>query len=299
MTRAGRCAEAGAPPWAATSAPADLRNAWLRPADLVHALAHEQFVLHYQPQMHLPTGQVAGLEALVRWRHPQRGLVAPDHFIPLAEQTDLIRPLSRWVLTTALRQSQRWRQARPETRIAVNCSMQTLQDPHWAQTVLTLCDAWQVSPTRLTVEITESTRASNLAQVHTTLTCLRRHGVWIALDDVGAGYASLAALHRLPVDACKLDKPFIFALRTDAKAAAIVRMLIALGHTLGLQVVAEGVENRDTYDLLTTLGCDVVQGFYVSRPLAAADVLPWLHGACGQFRPGPLFRTEGTPAPYL
>lgn len=265
--------------------PAEHSGSGIHPSALLHAITDEQLFLYYQPQIGLSHGQLAGVEALVRWRHPQRGIVSPDHFIPLAEQTGLILPLSQWVLNTALRQFQHWQLGHPGSRLAVNLSMRNLQDSRCAQTILTLCDIWRVSPTRLTIEITETTLATDSAQVHTTLTDLRRHGVWIALDDVGAGYASLAALRSLPLDVCKLDKPFIFALLTDTKAAAIVKMLIELGHTLGLQVVAEGVEDRATYDLLAAFGCDVVQGYYVSHPLPATAVLPWLQRTRRQFQP--------------
>ncbi|MGE0681086.1 MAG: putative bifunctional diguanylate cyclase/phosphodiesterase [Candidatus Binatia bacterium] len=306
----GHCLSCGAgnPQWEYESSlditreallPSENRSPWIRPEALLHAITHDQLFVQYQPQIKFTTGQLAGVEALVRWRHPQRGIVPPDHFIPLAEHTGLILPLSRWVLNSALQQYQQWHKGHPGSRMAVNLSMRNLQDQHCAETILTLCETWQVSPTWLTIEITESTLATDTEQVHATLTRLRQHGVWITLDDVGAGYASLAALQRLPLDEFKIDKPFIFAMRTDAKAAAIVHTLINLGHTLGLQVVAEGVEDRATYDLLATQGCDLAQGYYVSRPLSAADFLPWLHRTLWQSQPASVCFARDTLVPCL
>jgi EAL domain-containing protein (putative c-di-GMP-specific phosphodiesterase class I)/DNA-binding response OmpR family regulator len=246
--------------------------------ELRQAIETEQLLLYYQPQVSLPSGAVTRVEALVRWRHPEHGVIPPDHFIPLAEYTGLIHPLSRWVLNAALGQGRIWHEAHPQLRIAVNLSMHNLHDPQLVDTITRLLDTWAVPPTGLTVEITESTLAADPVRVQATLTQLRAMGIQIAIDDFGTGYSSLAALRRLPVDEIKIDKSFVLGMTGEDNNAVLVRAIIDLGHTLGLQVVAEGVEDREAYDLLVTLGCDLVQGYYVSCPLPATEFTPWLEG---------------------
>jgi diguanylate cyclase (GGDEF)-like protein len=244
-------------------------------ADLRRAIVSDELVLHYQPQVDVRSGAMAAVEALVRWRHPQRGLVAPDVFIPLAEQTRLIRPLSRWVLGAALRQCAEWHRAGLSIPVAVNLSAHDLHDPTLPDVVTELLRSSDVSPENLRVEITESSLMADPARAREVLARLRALGVQIAIDDFGTGYSSLAYLKDLAVDELKIDGSFVHDMSADAGARAIVRAAIDLSDDLGLRVVAEGVEDNATWEALAALGCDVAQGYYFSPPLEAADVAGW------------------------
>jgi diguanylate cyclase (GGDEF)-like protein len=245
-------------------------------ADLRRAIDGHELVLHYQPLVDVDSGRSTCVEALVRWQHPQRGLVPPDEFISLAEDTGLIRPLSTWVLDHALRQCHKWRTMGLEVAVAVNLSMRNLQDEDLPATLESLLTKWQVPPALLRIEVTESSLMANPARVMGVLTQIHDMGVPIAIDDFGTGYSSLAYLKRLPVDELKIDKSFVQDMVLDAEDAAIVRSTIGLAHELGLKVVAEGVEDQATWDLLAGLKCDVIQGYYVSRPLAPKRATAWL-----------------------
>lgn len=244
--------------------------------ELRHAIEHDQLLLHYQPQAHFATGRIPHVEALVRWQHPHHGFLPPDRFIPLAEQTGLIKPLSLWVLNSALRQCRLWRQEGLDLRVAVNLSMRNLHDTQLPDTIAGLLATWSMPPTCLEVEITESALAADPERALETLTRLGAMGVKIAIDDFGTGYSSLGYLKRLPVDAIKIDKSFVIGMATDDNDAAIVRSTIDLGHNLGLEVVAEGIENQATWNLLDSLGCDFAQGYYLNRPIPAAELTRWL-----------------------
>jgi len=244
-------------------------------ADLRHAIQHDQLLLHYQPQVDLTTGHIVQVEALVRWQHPQHGLLFPDQFVPLAEQTGLIRPLSLWVLNTVLRQCQVWQQEKLDLRLSVNLSMWDLQDVQLPDTLSQILQTWNVTHDTVEIEIVESALAADLERTVEILTRLRERGVRIAIDDFGAGYSSLLYLKKLPVHTIKIDKSFIKDLRNEHDAT-IVRSAVELGHALRLQVVAEGVEDQETYDILRTLGCDFAQGNYISYPLPALEFARWL-----------------------
>jgi len=241
-------------------------------ADLRRAIEGGELVLHYQPQVDVGSGALAAVEALVRWRHPQRGLVAPDVFIPLAEQTRLIRPLSRWVLNAALRQYAEWQAAGLSIPIALNLSAHDLQDPTLPDLVTDLLQSYGVPAEHLRVEITESSLMAEPTRARDVLARLRHAGVQIAIDDFGTGYSSLAYLKDLAVDELKIDGSFVQEMAADAGARAIVRAVIDLSDDLGLRVVAEGVEDQATWEALAALGCDVAQGYYFAPPLEAADV---------------------------
>lgn len=263
--------------------------------ELRHAIENEQLVLHYQPKASFVTGGVSHAEALVRWNHPQRGLVPPDQFIPLAEQTGLIRPLFLWVLNDALRQCAVWQQEGIELHVAVNLSMRNLQDPRLPDVFVNLLSRWNLDPTWMELEITESALAADPERAMKILTRFSAMGMRIAIDDFGTGYSSLAYLKRLPVDEIKIDKSFVLGMANDENDATIVRSTIDLGHNLGLKVVAEGIEDQATWDLLTAWGCDLAQGYFLSRPLPAQDFAAWLRtcgrGAMGQRR-APTVRIE-------
>lgn len=244
--------------------------------ELRYAIEHGQLLLHYQPKISHHTGCIMGVEALVRWNHPQRGLVAPDDFIPLAESSGLIQPLAQWVLQAALQQSVKWHAAGYSFTVAVNLSTRNLLDIDLPGRVAKLLATYQVRPEWLVFEITESAVMAEPARALETLSKLNKMGIQLSLDDFGTGYSSLAYLKKLPVSEIKIDKSFIKDMEVDASDTVIVRSTIALGHNLGMKVVAEGVENMQIWDLLTALGCDASQGYYMSRPLTAAALDEWM-----------------------
>jgi diguanylate cyclase (GGDEF)-like protein/PAS domain S-box-containing protein len=242
--------------------------------ELRHAIGHDELVLHYQPTVALATGRTVGVEALLRWRHPKHGLTLPDQFVPAAEETELIQPLARWVLNQGLGQLRRWVEAGLKIDLSVNLSAWNLHDPDFPDLMSDLLASFGVEPTRLKLELTESSIMAHSAIE--TVTRLSALGVGLSIDDFGTGYSSLAYLKRLPVNQIKIDKSFIVSMIGDSANASIVRPIIELGHNMGLQVVAEGVENRETWDRLKTLGCDLAQGNYMCPPIPAADLTPWL-----------------------
>jgi diguanylate cyclase (GGDEF)-like protein len=245
--------------------------------ELRQAIANDGLVLNYQPKVSLFLSQIVGVEALVRWPHPVHGLIPPDEFIPLAEQTGLIGPLTRWVLERAIRQCRDWAQAGLHLKMAVNLSTRTLYDQELLSMVTDLLEAYRVAPSQLVLEITESMLMDDPERAHIVLARLRERGVSIALDDFGTGYSSLAYLKRLPLDEIKLDKAFVLGLDVDADPAdvAIVRAVIAMARPLQCEVVAEGVESLQAWKMLREFGCDLAQGYYLSRPLPAAALEQW------------------------
>jgi diguanylate cyclase (GGDEF)-like protein/PAS domain S-box-containing protein len=247
---------------------------------LVHelrlAIDTDALVLHYQPKLDLRTGHVAGVEALVRWPHLQRGLLGPDTFVALAERTGLIRPLTNWVLDAAMRQSAAWQADGQFLPIAVNLSVADLQRAEFVQEVAALLDRYQLGHGAIQVEVTESTLMADPGRVAATLEALRAVGVAASIDDFGTGYSSLSYVKRLPVRELKIDQSFVSGLTSDDSDRAIVSATIDLAHALGLRTVAEGVEDARTLELLTELSCDEVQGYYFCRPLPAADFGAWM-----------------------
>jgi diguanylate cyclase (GGDEF)-like protein len=243
---------------------------------LRRALEAGELVLHYQPKADLRSGRVVGVEALVRWRHPDQGLLGPGEFIPLAERTGLIHPLTRWVLDAALRQTAEWRRAGRSLSTAVNVSTRCLLDPSLPDQVVERLAAWQLPPDSLILEVTESAVMADPARALDVLGRLHTIGVGLALDDFGTGYSSMAYLKALPVDELKVDRSFVGQMATNPSDAVIVRSTIELGHNLGLGVVAEGVESQEAWDQLRGLGCDTAQGFLLGRPMPAPDLERWL-----------------------
>jgi diguanylate cyclase (GGDEF)-like protein len=240
------------------------------------ALDERELVVHYQPAVDLRTGDLRSVEALVRWRHPRHGLLLPGEFVPLVEQTSLIRGLTMEVLDQALRQSRTWHDDGVDVRMAVNLSPRTLQDPVFPEELERLLYRWDVAPAQLDLEITESTVMSNPKRAMDALNQLRALGVGLVLDDFGTGYSSLTFLRGLPVDQIKIDRSFVENMATSSTDSVIVRALIDLAHNLGLHVVAEGVENELVASSLTELGCDAAQGFYLSTPRSGRELTEWL-----------------------
>src|SRR5260370_27590732 len=235
--------------------------------ELRRAIDRGQLVLHYQPKVDLSSGQLTGVEALVRWQHPQRGLLVPDDFVPLAEQAALIESLSKWVLRTALGQAGAWRRAGFDIPVAANLSMRSLQDERLPDRVAQLLTEFDLPPSLLVIEITESTLMQDPSRTLGILERLRETGIRVAIDDFGTGHSSLAYLKQLAVDEVKIDRAFVQEIVTDETDRIIVRSTVDLAHSLGLQVVAEGVQNKMTAALLASLGCDQAQGFLISPPL--------------------------------
>jgi diguanylate cyclase (GGDEF)-like protein/PAS domain S-box-containing protein len=244
--------------------------------ELRRAIEKNELLLHFQPKVDLRDGTLAGVEALVRWQHPVRGFLPPGEFITLAEETGLITPLTRWVLEVALKQHQAWRAVGLDIPVAVNLSRRTLHDPELPEMVAQLLTRWGVAPEGLVLEITESSLMADPQRAGENLTRLRALGVHMSIDDFGTGYSSLASLKNLSVDELKIDQSFVQAMATDASARAIVRAIIDLADALNLRVVAEGVEDRATLDVLASLGCQVAQGYFLSRPIAAAELQAWV-----------------------
>ncbi|NOY66272.1 MAG: EAL domain-containing protein [Gammaproteobacteria bacterium] len=244
--------------------------------DLRKALNSEELVVHYQPKLDMKTGQTRGVEALIRWNHPERGYIAPDQIIYIAEHTGLIKPLTRWVLQTAISQCSQWHSMGLSLSVAVNLSTQNLQDPSLASIIQSTLSTYNFPPEYLVLEITESAVMLEPEQANKVLTLLDSMGVWISIDDYGTGFSSLAYLKHLPVDELKIDKSFVMNMQKDDNDAVIVRSTVDLAKNLGLKVVAEGIEDQGTWDTLSILGCDYAQGFYMSKALSASEFEKWI-----------------------
>ncbi len=244
--------------------------------DLHHAIVKGELVLHYQPLVSLDSESVCGAEALVRWQHPQHGLMTPAVFIPLAERTGEIEPLTIWVLDSVLGQIRAWRERGYELPISVNVSAITLHNREFPDQVAALFRKWDVPVDDLKLEITESAIISDVVRATETVTRLHRMGVRISIDDFGTGHTSIAYLRRLPVAEVKVDRSYVGNMTRNNDDAVIVRSIVELGHNLGLRVVAEGVEDDETWKVLADLGCDAIQGYRVSHPVDAIAFETWL-----------------------
>lgn len=244
--------------------------------ELAEAIDKGQITLFYQPKMDFKNQAITGVEALARWVHPTRGIISPLEFIPLAERSGLIKPLSARLLDQALAQAAKWQAKRTPLKVAVNLSMQVLEDPALAGNVAALLERYGLAPDVLEIEITESDAMADPTRTKTTLDALHELGVKLSIDDYGSGYASLGYLKEMPVSTLKIDKSFIESLCTDDECAIIVGSTIDLAHDLKLDVVAEGVEDEATWKKLRELGCDLAQGFLFTQPLPARDLARWL-----------------------
>lgn len=254
-------------------------------SDLRRAIDENELLLYCQPKVDIASREVCGAEALVRWRHPQHGMVATGEFIALAERAGLIMPLTRWVLETAFRQSHTWCEQGICRPLSVNLSAQDLRDPRLIDRIVGLFATWAVPPELIQFELTESALMEDPAGALETMTRLKALGVDLFVDDFGTGYSSLSYLQKLPVDALKIDQSFVANMLTNAGSATIVRSTVELGHNLGLSVVAEGVESEGLWDSLRALGCDTAQGHFVGMPIPAGQFIdweahsPWKHAA--------------------
>lgn len=245
-------------------------------AELQHAIEADELLLYFQPQIHLPTRSVGGFEALVRWQHPERGFVAPDAFIPLAEQTRLIHPLTDWVIRRALEFGKQLDALGCDASVSVNVSVNNLREKDFSQRLQRLLVDMQVPPARLLLEITETAALVSTDRALAMLQSLRDIGVRLSIDDFGTGYSSLTYIRQMPVQEIKIDNSFIREMDQSTADATIVKSNIDMCHSLGFEVVAEGVETAEVQAMLEAMGCDLVQGYHIARPDAPAAVLAWL-----------------------
>jgi cyclic di-GMP phosphodiesterase Gmr len=251
---------------------------WLE-SNMRRALAENQFELYYQPKVSLSTGSVDSVEALVRWNHPERGMVSPMAFIPYAEESGLIIPLGKWVLEAAAKQAGIWKKQGLNLRVAVNLSARQLQDPSLIDDFTHAILVNDISPSLIDLELTESCLVEDEKQAHRLIRMFRELGAQVHLDDFGTGYSSLSQLARLPLDVLKLDGSFIKSINTDVKARALVRSMVAVGHELSLKIVAECVETEEEAAFLRAIGVDCGQGWLFGRPMRVADFEAWMPSA--------------------
>jgi EAL domain-containing protein (putative c-di-GMP-specific phosphodiesterase class I) len=254
---------------------------------LRRALERGEFVLHYQPQVSIPDGRIVGMEALLRWHHPEEGLIPPLRFIPLAEETGLIQPIGKWVLRTACAQLRAWvDQGMPLLTMAVNLSPRQFAQPDLVEQVREALEFGELPAQYLELEITESAIMDSGEKARTTLKALKDLGITLSIDDFGTGYSSLAYLKQLPIDKLKIDKSFVDGIPDDRNDAAITATIISMAKNLNLSVLAEGVETEAQRHFLSEPGCDAYQGYLFSRPLPAADIAAMcLNSSCPV--PGP------------
>jgi EAL domain-containing protein (putative c-di-GMP-specific phosphodiesterase class I)/CheY-like chemotaxis protein len=241
-------------------------------SSLRHALAREEFLLHYQPKASLASGEVTGVEALMRWQHPELGLISPGEFIPMLEETGLIIPAGEWVVRTACKQIKAWQDAGVKpVPVAVNLSARQFQASELGATIARILEDEGIGHGLLELEITESSIVSNTEEAARTLEFLNSLGVRVTIDDFGTGYSSLSYLKRFPLDGLKIDSSFVRDITTDMDDAAITRAIITMAHSLELAVIAEGVETEEQLNFLNANGCDQIQGYYFARALPAED----------------------------
>jgi EAL domain-containing protein (putative c-di-GMP-specific phosphodiesterase class I) len=250
--------------------------------ELRRGIKANQFQLWYQPQV--DRRRLVGAEALLRWRHPNRGILAPSEFISLAEESGLILPLGDWVLEEACKQINRWgkRKDLASIAVAVNISAVQFRKPEFVERVLSIIDASGADPTKIQLEITESMLVENLEDLIVKMNVLKARGVSFALDDFGTGYSSLSYLKRLPLDQLKIDRSFVRDIGSDVASGAIARALISLGQVMGLSVIAEGIETEEQREFLTRLGCHTFQGFLFSHPVPAEEFETFRMGRADQ-----------------
>lgn len=259
----------------ARAAAAERKTGWPRSSDLRRALDRREFVLYYQPEVDLATRRIAGLEALIRWRHPERGLIPPMDFIPAAEESGMILPIGDWGLAEACRQIQVWKEEDPRhgsLRVCVNLSARQFLREGLADHVEALLEQSGTSSRQLGLEMTESSLIPNMNTALEVLGGLHTLGISLSMDDFGTGYSSLSHLHSFPFDVLKIDRSFIGRMADNDQALQIVRTIVELARVLGMDVVAEGIETRDQYQLLRQMGCRYGQGFLFAKPMAAEDV---------------------------
>lgn len=261
---------------------------------LRQAIEQKALDLHYQPKVSLETNEPIGFEALARWVHPQLGAISPGEFIPLLENTLLVNPFTEWVLEETMKQAAFLRTQGIKQTFSVNFSMNNFHDASIINKILEILQKNDIPPRYLEIEITESAIATDITKVSDLMHKLRAHGIRIAIDDFGTGQSSLQYLFKLPLDVLKIDRTFITAMISNPGAAAIVRSAILLGHELNLEVVGEGVETREEFEMLKKLGCDMVQGYLMAPPMEIQEATSWLKESLGLVNVG---KKAGQPVP--
>ena len=244
--------------------------------DLRNAINNEELQLHYQPKLDARNNAISSVEALARWIHPQHGFIPPDVFIEIAEKTGLIQPLTDWVLRTAIKQCAEWHNLGKSITVSINLSARNLHDETLGNQISNLLNYWNISADKLCLEITETTMMTDPEHARKILNNLDKLGVRLSIDDFGTGYSSLSYLKQLPVDELKVDKSFVLNMAKDENDASIVRATISLAHDLGLEVVAEGVEDQESQNELTKIGCDYIQGYHIARPMPQDELTKML-----------------------
>jgi EAL domain-containing protein (putative c-di-GMP-specific phosphodiesterase class I) len=252
---------------------------WITVHEVRRALEAGELRLHHQPKVDLRTGRTSGVEALLRWQHPERGLLAPEEFLPAVEHSGIMGPLTEWVITQALVDCAAWTAEGRDWSVAVNVSVRNLEQPEFAATVVRLAADTGVPPERLVLEVTETALPVDLGATARTLATLTAHGFGTALDDFGVGYASLSHLRSLALAEVKIDRSFVAGVGVNAEDGAVVRSLVQLAHGLGLTVCAEGVETAAAAEWLRDAGCDRAQGYFFSRPRPWPALPPDLAGS--------------------
>jgi len=248
----------------------------IRPFELEQAINNDELVMHYQPQISVATGMLTGVEALVRWQHPEYGLIYPNYFIGVAEKHSLIGLLTQWVIKAVVNQEKEWQEKGLTLTVSVNISAENITSLALPEQLSQLLKENSLDPTRLILEVTESALMGELVTSLDILTRLRLKGLQLSIDDFGTGYSSLSQLHRVPFTELKIDQSFVSSLSVDDEAKAIVKTCIILGHSLKMKVVAEGVEDEATLIALRNMGCDLAQGYFISRPVSADKLVTWL-----------------------
>jgi diguanylate cyclase (GGDEF)-like protein len=244
--------------------------------ELRQAIDKDQLTLHFQPKVELPMGNVCAAEALLRWEHPAKGMIAPDDFIPLAEQTGHIRQLTMWVLESAIQHCASWRESGYTIPIAINLSARNIQDNNLPPRLQAMLDQYDLEPKFITLEITETAIVKDPKRAMEILKRLNKMGIQLSIDDFGTGYTSLSYLNHLPVNEIKIDRSFVMDMLENRGNATIVHSIIELAHNMSHKVVAEGVESREIMDKLSELGCDIAQGYHISRPVSPQQFYDWL-----------------------
>lgn len=244
--------------------------------DLNEAIINNELTLYYQPKIDLATNEIAGLEVLVRWHHPQFGTISPTEFIPLIEKTLLINPFTKWLIEHAFKQFVEWRTQGIDFAIALNFSMRNFQDESVLNYLFVLLEQYTILPGCIEIEVTETSVADNIQNTANILNFIRKHGIRIAIDDFGTGQSSLQYLCELPIDTIKIDKLFIQSMLENPSSEAVVRSAVLLGHELNLRVVAEGVETEQELKRLRKIGCDIGQGYFLAPPMPAEKIIQWI-----------------------
>ena len=251
--------------------------AWDIEGELDKAIDNDEFELYFQPQVNLQTGKIYGAEALIRWCHPEKGFIRPDIFIPIAEQSGQIHKLTWWTLNTILRLIKEWPESWVALKVALNISAKVLKDLAFVDSVKAALKIWNTPSGQLTLEITESALMEDLTTSFITLDELKSLGVGISIDDFGTGYSSMAYFKNIPANELKIDQSFVFYMMENAMDRHIVTTVIELAHGFNLKVVAEGIENIETFYALKELGCDIAQGYFLARPMPQDQFIQWLN----------------------